>query len=128
MSRRIEEELDLLRTRWGKLGYREEGRWVLLPGYSLPDCCVQDEADIAFQIKAAHPGDAPYGFYVCKPIELVGGAGFKRTSPANDPPFLGEWLKFSWAPADWQPSADLRAGSNLLDWALSFRERLAQGA
>lgn len=128
MDHRIEEEVELLRTEWPELEYREGGRWVLLPGYSIPDTCVQDEADVAFQIKAGHPGDAPYGFYVRKPLDLADGDSFTNTTAVNDPPFSGDWLKFSWQPEDWQPSANLRAGSNLYNWALTFRNRLEQGA
>lgn len=128
MGSRIVEELELLRTRWPELEYREQGRWVLLPRYSLPETCVQEEVDIAFQIKAGHPGDAPYAFYVRKPIALKNGGGFNKTTDANDPPFSGDWLKFSWRPESWQPAADVREGSNLFNWALTFRERLEQGA
>lgn len=123
---RIAEELELLRSRWPDLEYREPGRWVLLPRYSTPDTCIQDQVAIVFQIKAQHPGDAPYGFYVRKPIERQDGRGFLRTTDAKDPPFEGPWVKFSWRPVEWRPAATAREGSNLYDWALTFWERLAE--
>lgn len=127
MDARIAEELGLLRERWANLDYREQGRWVLLPGYSLPDTCVQDESDVAFQIKAGHPGDGPYAFYVKRPIDLQGDGSFQKTTDASDPPFSGEWLKFSWRPENWRPAGNPREGSNLYDWAVSFWNRLSEG-
>ncbi|MEX2381221.1 MAG: E2/UBC family protein [Opitutales bacterium] len=128
MKDRVTEELDLLQQHWPELVYEEAGRWVLLPRYITPDTCVEHEVRLCFQIKPGHPGAAPYGFYVAQPITLEAGGQFGSTTSATEPPFEGKWLKFSWSPADWRPGATVRSGSNLVTWAHSFGERLAQGA
>lgn len=128
MTPRIEAELDLLREIWTDLEYQGAGRWVLLPNYGTPDTCVQSQVAVCFQIKPGHPGDPPYAFYVRAPISPKGGGEFQRSTRSNDPPFSGEWVKFSWNPEGWRATADLRTGSNLLNFARSFRNRLAEGA
>jgi hypothetical protein len=127
MKKRLKEEIERLREYWPDLTYREGDRWVLLPRYGTPDTCEQDTVSVCFQIPVGHPGAAPYGFYVQQPITRVGGGGFNNTTTTNEPPFDGQWLKFSWRPADWRPASNIRSGANLTDWALTFRERLAQG-
>ena len=127
MSGRIQAEIELLRQVWADLEYREEDRWVLLPHYSTPETCIEAEVAVCFQIKPGHPGDPPYAFCVRSPVTPKGGGGFRRTSPSSDPPFAGEWIKFSWSPEGWRATADLKNGSNLLNFARSFRDRLAEG-
>lgn len=127
MSSRIEDELTLLRGTWPDIEYRKDGRWVLLPSYSMPGTCAQPDAAVCFQIKPGHPGDPPYAFYVRSPISPRGGGGFQRSSPSSEPPFPGEWIKFSWSPEGWRATADPRNGSNMLNFALSFRDRLQEG-
>jgi hypothetical protein len=127
-SARIEEEIVLLEGVFENLEWRQEGRWILLPRYSTPRGWVQSEVSICFQVKPAYPGVAPYGFYVREPCSLESGAAFRNVTRASDPPFAGSWIKFSWSPREWKPSADITSGSNLVNFALSFAERLAEGA
>jgi hypothetical protein len=100
---------------------------VLLPGYQTPDTIAQDAVDICFQVRTDHPGTAPYGFYVRKPIRLESGEEFNNVSHANNSPFEGEWLRFSWKPADWSPGSTVKSGSNLVNWAHTFYDRFEQG-
>ena len=129
MDARIEQELGLLRCRWAELRYEAGGRWVLLPAYSLPAGWNRTSTDIVFQIQANHPGAAPYGFYTPTGLLHGGHALSNYQAPApTQPPFGGQWGIFSWSPEDWQPHADIRAGSNLFTWAQSFSQRFLQGA
>lgn len=128
MDERLKKEVELLSNRWPEAIYREEGRWVFLPEYQTPDTIAQEAVDICFQVRPDHPGNAPYGFYAKKPISLESGEEFDNVTQANDPPFDGEWLKFSWKPADWSPGSTVKAGSNLVNWAHTFHDRLEQGS
>jgi len=127
MQERIDAELTLLRTRYPDLEFRAEGRWVRLPGYVLPPGWNRAETDVAFQIPTQYPGNPPYGFYV--PAGLTFGAQRPNNCADNNtPPFGGTWMLFSWQPeTNWVPTNDLRAGHNLLNWAMGFRQRFMEG-
>lgn len=124
---RLEEELNHLRNRWPDLTYEADGRWILLPKYETPDTIAQDEVAICFQVRSNHPRRAPYAFYVRKPVELEKEGEFDNVTNANGLPFEGDWLKFSWKPANWQPGSTVGSGSNLTTWAHSFYNRLEEG-
>ena len=129
MDVRIDSELELLRRYFPALQFLGELRWLRLPGYKLPKgIWDRDRADIAFQIPIGYPGQKPYGFYVNPRLNLLTGANIDNSTPSTEPPFEGDWLKFSWDMPEWRPTADLQTGTNLLNFALSFADRLQQGA
>lgn len=131
---RIEDELDLLRARYPELEYQEQGRWVYVPGYCVPrdpPGWNRDRTDIAFQLLEAYPGKPPYGFYVPAGILFSGRLPSHYREPApSQPPFRGDWGLFSWTVDQnvWQPLADVRAGSNLLNWVIGFADRFRERA
>ena len=43
------------------------------------------------------------------------------------PPFGHIWVCFSWAPDGWQPTTEVTAGSNLLNWVVGFAVRFREG-
>lgn len=129
MKERIEEELRLLRQEYPDLEYREEGRWIRLPRYRLPPgIWNREETEVCFQIPDAYPGQAPYGFYV------PGGLLLKDTNqPPNNygpaaTPFPGSWCRFSWQHDNWRATADVKSGSNLLNFVRTFKDRFKEGA
>jgi len=129
MNERIEQELELLRKHFPELEYREEGGWILIPKYGGPGgIWTVSNPDVCFQIPPAYPGQKPYGFYVRLPFALNSGGEIKNATPSEEPPFGGQWLKFSWDLPDWRATSDLQSGYNLLNWALSFRRRLDEEA
>lgn len=129
MNERIEEEFSLLRGQFSQLEYRDDGHWILIPKYKGPeDIWTESKPDICFQIPPGYPGQKPYGFYVRLPFALKAGGQINNATPSSEPPFGGDWLKFSWDVPDWRATSDLRSGYNLLNWVLSFRGRLDQGA
>ena len=128
MGDRIQEELQLLRQRFPGLEFWEDGRWVFLPHYTLPSgIWERDEVAVCFQIPPGYPGQKPYGFYVSPRVQLKGGGEVKNRTDSAEPPFAGEWAKFSWDLPAWHATADLQAGSNLLNFVLTFRARFEQG-
>jgi hypothetical protein len=129
MRERLAQELQMLRQHFPGLEYREDGQWFLLPRYGGPEGIWKETSPaICFQAPPGYPGQKPYGFYVRLPFALVAGGEIKNSTASGDPPFEGEWLKFSWDMPEWQATADLESGYNLLNWALSFRQRLEQGS
>ena len=131
MADRIFEELALLRERWPDLTYVPYGRWTLFPTYGeLPADWLPRVIPVAFQIQPVHPGTPPYGFHVPVGITYRGQRPNNYPEPAAaQPPFEGRWGIFSWTLGNgqWQPKADVRAGANLLNWALGFIHRFREG-
>jgi len=132
MEERIKEELTLIRQQFPDAEYHEEGHWVRIPSYPLPEGWNRSSTEVAFQIPVdrGYPGTPPYGIYVPVSLRFQGARPDNYTEPAsNQPPFSGTWGIFSWTPADgqWRPTADLRKGSNLLNWILGFADRFREG-
>ena len=128
MQERIDQELALLRRRFVEAGYEPAGRWVLVRAYALPAGWNRSTTDVAFQIPIGHPGTQPYGFYVPIGLLIRGERPDNYSEPADPfPPFGGTWGRFSWQPDGWQPSADVIAGSNLLNWVTGFADRFREG-
>ncbi|MBW7932344.1 MAG: hypothetical protein H3C62_01775 [Gemmatimonadaceae bacterium] len=130
MQDRIDAEVAMLRARFPNLEYQREGQWMLIPRYGVPTGWSASETDAAFQIPVGYPGTPPYGIYVPVGLTFDGQRANNYSEPAPvQPPFGGCWGIFSWAPADgaWRPTANPTAGSNLLNWALGFAERLREG-
>jgi hypothetical protein len=130
LPERIQQELVLLRRRHPDLEYREDGRWVRIPGYTLLDGWNRTATDVAFQIRTDYPGTPPYGIYVPGGLLFKGERPDNYTEPASSqPPFGGTWGIFSWTQIDsqWRPTADLVTGSNLANWVSGFADRFREG-
>ena len=130
MQERIQEELALVRWEYPEAEYLEEGQWVRIPSYSLPEGWNRSSTEVAFQIPSSYPGTPPYGIYVPVGIQFNGVRPNNYTEPAGTPPpFEGEWGVFSWSPSDgqWRPTTDIRKGSNLLNWVIGFADRFKEG-
>jgi hypothetical protein len=130
MEERITQELTILRHRWPDLEYKENSHWVRVPSYHLPEGWNRSPTEVAFQIPVGYPGVPPYGIYVPAGLMFRGSRPDNYTEPApTQPPFPGSWGIFSWTPADgqWRPTADITAGSNLLNWVIGFADRFREG-
>ena len=131
MEERIIKELELLRKKFSDLEYKEKGVWIRIPNYKLPKGIWNREStQICFQVPAGYPGNPPYGFFVETGLVLK-ETGEKPVNNYEEPvetPFLGSWGKFSWGHNNsWRATTDLRSGSNLLNFARSFKDRLREG-
>lgn len=129
-DQRLAAEHAILMNRFGDVEY--SSGWFLIPGYpTYLEGWNRRETHVAIQAPVGYPAAPPYGIYV------QAGLRFKDAPPSNyqesvgnRPPFDGEWAMFSWAPGDgeWRPSADIHAGSNLLNFALGIAKRFQEGA
>ena len=130
MDERIEDELRLLRRHFEQVDYVAEGRWVRIWPVETGSGWSHNTVAAVFQIPTGFPGAPPYGFYVPVGITHNGSEpqNYQPIAPSQ-PPFEGEWAMFSWAPDEsWRATSDLVTGSNLSNWARSFRDRFAEGA
>lgn len=137
MSLRIDNEMALLRQFFPDAEYQGEAHWVRLPHFALPpepgwigaDGAPLTHAQVACQFPPGYPTSPPYGFYVSPSLALASGVAVQNVTPASEPvPWPGTWQKFSWSLPEWRPAGDVVHGSKLLDFVLTFADRLRQGA
>jgi hypothetical protein len=123
VTERLDQEHQLLKDRFGEV--ERDGNWFHIKHYPLaPGLWDVDEVQVAFSVPEAYPGQKPYGFYVTPKLKLAPDGNPTSANDGTDVPFPGEWLKFSWDQPEWAATANIQGGSNLLAWALSFKERL----
>lgn len=129
MDVRLDDELVLLRSTFPAT--ERSGPWFLIPDYPVPAewGWTPRPLRVAFHAQPQHPGQQPYGIYAPTDVRVRGNGPGNCAAASNRPPFPGEWSVLSWSPqsTEWRPKADVRAGSNLLTFALSFRDRFAEG-
>jgi hypothetical protein len=124
---RIEEELRLLKQYFPEILYREDGRWVLFPRYALPEGRWSvNEVRMAVQFPPGFPGNGPYAFQVSPRLRLANGSPPSNSADSAEPPFGGEWLKFSWSLPEWRATADIQTGFNMLNFVLTIKNRLEE--
>src|SRR5690349_37911 len=130
MRSRVEEEIELLKSRFFALEYRPDGQWIHILSYPLPAGWNFSERPLALQVPLQYPGTPPYGIYIPAGILFNGQRPSNYSEPApTQPPFGGTWGVFSWTTTDgqWHATADLTKGSNLLNWVLGFQQRFKEG-
>jgi hypothetical protein len=123
----LEQELELLRTAYPDLEHRpvDGALWVRIQSYPVPEGWSHSSVEVAFQIPA-QAGQAPYAFYVRPALRFAGGGTPSNYTPTAPTPWGTDWAQFSWSPLTWMPKADIRAGANMLNFARSFADRLAE--
>jgi hypothetical protein len=132
MDERIKAEIELLRRRYPDVEYIDNGQGVRIKNYPIPPNLGwnRQATDVCFEIPSGYPGVPPYGFYVPAGILVNGAKPDSFTEPSQKkPPFEGTWAQFSWAvdSPGWFPKADVQAGSNLLNFVMTFRDRFLGG-
>lgn len=129
MNERNSQELEILRHDYPKLEFREEGSWIYIPDYKLPEgIWNRDLTAVCFQIPLAYPGEAPYAFYIENSLVTRDTSESMASSDVATTPYAGEWRKISWAHNEsWRATDNPTTGSNLLGFARSFRARFTEG-
>jgi hypothetical protein len=129
-THRIALEIAMLRQCFPDLEIDATSTWVRIPAYKLTEGWSPSIAPLSFQIPSGYPGAPPYGFYLPAGVRHRGRVPGNYTEPAaQSPPFGGSWGFFSWTwETRWCPAAEVTRGPNLVNWALGFHQRLAEGA
>jgi hypothetical protein len=129
MMERVQEEVELLRTAYRDLEYRQEAgvHWVRISSYAVPEGWSHAEVEVAFQVPGSI-GQAPYAFRVRPGLRLEGGGQINNYTYPVTTPWGDDWGQFSWSPVTWVPKEDIRAGANMLNFVRSFADRLREGA
>ncbi len=126
MSERVEQELELIRSRYPGLEFRESDFWARIPDYPVPSEWGRERAEVAFQVPPDLFGQEPYGFWVRPPLRLPDGGEPSNSSGPVATGFGEGWQQFSWSPDGWRPGPNTHSGTNLLDFVRSFARRLAE--
>jgi hypothetical protein len=132
MAGRIDQEVALLRTRFPDAEYRQEGGWVRIPAFNLPQGWGKEEVELIFKFPdSGYPQNPFYGFYLPSSLQFNGQqpqGNYTHVAPAQ-PPFKGESRAFfSGNPEPWTPAIVIGDGSNILSWIHGIGERLREGA
>jgi hypothetical protein len=126
MDDRVALEMVILRRQYADA--RLQDRWVLVPGYQMPDGWIPSVIDAAFFVRDGYPGAGLYGIYVPAGLRFKGEAPVNFSDPApTQPPFGGVWAIFSWEADPWFPKSMPEAGHNLLTWVQGFAKRFREG-
>ncbi|WP_445300681.1 E2/UBC family protein [Microcoleus sp. B7-D4] len=131
IAARIEEELRLLRNRFSDAKYIEEGRWVHISDFELPEGWSMKHCDLVFQIRDGYPLTCPYGFYIPSGLTFNGvrpSGNAQDPAPQQPPHVGGTWAFFSGEPEQWSPGKDAATGTNLVTWVSTILRRLREGA
>jgi hypothetical protein len=123
---RMTAEVELLRGNFPDLEVKEDGgrTWVRLPTFRLPQVWSVGSAEIVFTFPV-EVGQPPYAFCVRPALTLTSGAQIGNYTAPVTTPWGSDFGQFSWSPSGpWIPRTDLRAGANMLNFVLSFNERL----
>jgi hypothetical protein len=132
MTDRLAKEMEILTVVFPDAEFHDkESGWIQIPRYTVQyGGWMQSEVAVCFQVPGGYPGDAPYAFWVT-PLLRLAGTGAAPNNNYQEPsptPFPGIWGKFSWShESSWKPGADPAAGSNFLNFVLSFRDRFREG-
>ena len=120
-------ESDLLRNRYGLVEFGENGDWVVLKEFPLPDGWNTESTEILVLIPPGYPATPPDNFFV--PNGLRTSIGGMPQNFSENQSILGEsWAQFSFHSQEWNPSNDITKGDSLLTFMLAVERRLKEGA
>lgn len=131
MDDRISEEIQLLKKYYPDLEYDVNNNCIKIPNYSIPKDMSwnMESVDICFFIPIGYPGSPPYGFFVSEGLNFNNQPlNNTNINPSIKPQFAGNWILVSWShDNNWRPNADIRKGSNLLNFVRTFADRFKDG-
>lgn len=129
MLERRQQELDLIRAKYGEIEVGPNLDWTVIKRYALPPGWSKTETAVLVLIKPGYPVTPPDNFYADNDLRLENGSVPGNVSP--DQSHVGRlWLQFSYhvEPQDWKPHADLLKGHNLLTFLVGVEDRLSEAS
>lgn len=125
MLDRREQELALLRDKYGDIEVSPDLDWAIIPSWNLPPGWNKATTPLLIQIPPGYPTTPLYGFGVEPDLRLA--SGVEPTNATNTLSVAGrQWRQFSFSVEDWRPHADLAQGHNLLTFLIGVDGRLRE--
>lgn len=128
MNGRIEEEIELLRDRYGDVTPSDDGQHIVVHNVDVADGWNRDTTDVLIELKNGYPDTPPDNFWVPAGLRPESG-GTPGDLSAGHKSYQGEsWDRFSWhaEDGDWWPHPDIEDGSNLLTFMGTVEDRLSE--
>ena len=122
---RLQLELELLRQRYTAVEHGEDGGWVLMGEVPLPSGWDRPSTEVLVVIPPGYPATPPDNFFVTVGLRLQSGQPPSNYSESQT--LIGrQWGQFSFHSQEWNPSAELNEGDNLLTFMLLVEKRLCE--
>ena len=122
---RLERELELLKGSFEQVEYDQNGACVLLRNVPLLPGWDRTSIDVLVLIPTGYPATPPDNFFVPVGLKLISGQPPSNYSESQA--LIGSlWGQFSFHAQEWNPSAKVEEGDNLLTFLLLARQRLAE--
>lgn len=123
---RIEQEIALLQSVVPEIVVSADRKWVMIRSYRLPAGWSHATTDIAIHFRPGYEQCGLYGIYA-RPGLTYQGTQPNNYAEASGVPFEGDWWVFSWELEPWQANADVRNGSNIINWYHGIASRFREG-
>ena len=127
MLDRRQQEIELMRKKYGPLEQGPNLEWVLFKEFTLPKGWNSATTSLLILIPPGYPVTPPDNFYVSPGLRLESGA--MPSNYSEGPTHLGQqWGQFSIHAQKecWAPKADFLEGDNLLTFMLIVERRLKE--
>ncbi len=127
MQERRQQEIELLRKKYGDLEVGPNLDWVLFKAFPVPPGWSRTTTELLVVIPQGYPFTPPDNFYVPMGLKLASG-----NPPGNYTEGVnlvnGQWGQFSFHPEreQWKASPEILDGHNLLTFMLQVERRLVE--
>lgn len=127
MLERRNQELDLVRAKYGEIEVGPDLGWLIIKRYRLIPGWNKTEIPVLVMIRPGYPTTPPDNFYVDNDLRLANGQDPSNAS-RNQVQLGRPWLMFSYHvdESEWKPQPEVLEGHNLLTYLLGVERRLAE--
>ena len=122
---RRQEEIELLRRRYGELEHGENLDWILFKQFGMPPGWNRDTTELLVVVPAGYPTTPPDNFYVRNGLRTSSGAAPASYSE-NQTVLGGAWAQFSFHAQEWHPLPDANEGDSILTFMIGVERRLME--
>lgn len=126
---RMEEELKLVKHRYGELEVAPGGEWFIIDEWQLPPGWNKPAVSVLVLVPPGYSATPPDNFYTDNDLRLANG-GVPGNASSNQVQAGRQWLQFSYHvdAATWRPHAQVLKGHNLLSYLDGVGVRLQEAS